>query len=455
MQQFSSARPSDKPILSIYNPADDHAEITKEPLAPLIAEVSAEVSAGPKPKRQRRRKVKKPEKPWEGFPLFAHATKRWAKKIRGKTHYFGPWDDPEGAEKKYNEEKNDLHAGRVPRQQAQGFTLVKLVNRFLTAKKDRLERGKMTARSFGDFYESCELVLDALGKDRLVEDVRASDFELVRQKFPKNWGPWRESKMVQGIRSLFKYAYDQELIDKTIRFGDFKKPDKTEFRQHRHKQPKKMIEAAEIRKLLDAASPEVKAAILLGVNCGYGNTDIATLPLRLETIREGDDKTIGIDWKSGVIQYPRPKTGIERRCIMWKETAEALQVVIDSRPKPKDEAHAERIFITKYGNPWVTTTLEERKQKDGTTKTVVVNNDALAKEFTKLLKDAGLKKKGVSFYALRHVFETIAGETKDQVVVDRIMGHVDPSMAAGYREKIGDARLKAVADHVHAWLFGK
>jgi hypothetical protein len=33
------------------------------------------------------------------------------------------------------------------------------------------------------------------------------------------------------------------------------------------------------------------------------------------------------------------------------------------------------------------------------------------------------------------------------------MGHVDDSMAANYRERIGDSRLKAVTDHVHAWLW--
>jgi hypothetical protein len=48
----------------------------------------------------------------------------------------------------------------------------------------------------------------------------------------------------------------------------------------------------------------------------------------------------------------------------------------------------------------------------------------------------------------------VADEAKDQPAVDHIMGHESPHMSTVYRERIGDERLKAVANHVRNWLFG-
>ena len=60
----------------------------------------------------------KPPKPYPDFPLFPHATGRWAKKIKGKLVYFGKVaDDPDGAAAvvQCQEQREDLYAGRKPR----------------------------------------------------------------------------------------------------------------------------------------------------------------------------------------------------------------------------------------------------------------------------------------------------------------------------------------------------
>jgi integrase len=72
----------------------------------------------------------------------------------------------------------------------------------------------------------------------------------------------------------------------------------------------------------------------------------------------------------------------------------------------------------------------------------------------KLVRRLGINgRKGLGFYTLRHTFRTVADEAKDQPACDFIMGHEGPHVAAVYRERISDDRLKAVTDHVRKWLF--
>ncbi|MBL8963112.1 MAG: hypothetical protein KF787_08680 [Phycisphaeraceae bacterium] len=66
-------------------------------------------------RRARTGRRDKPRKPFCDFPLFPHATGRWAKKTRGKFVFFGPWDDPFGALERYTSQRDALHAGLVPR----------------------------------------------------------------------------------------------------------------------------------------------------------------------------------------------------------------------------------------------------------------------------------------------------------------------------------------------------
>ena len=372
--------------------------------------------------------LEKPAKPYPDFPLFPHATRRWAKKIRGKLHSFGPWDNPDAALQKYLDERDDLHAGRTPRVSTDTITVRELCNRFLTAKEQQRDAGDITGRTFADYLSTCKTIVEAFGKDRFVDDLAVDDFQNLRAQIAKTRNPNSLGNEVQRIRVVFKYGHDAELLDKPMRFGPtFKRPAKRILRALRQKKGQRVYSPEDLRTILDTADPQLKAMALLGINCGFGNNDCGSLPKS------------AIDLKSGWVNFPRPKTAIERRCPLWPETVEAIKAAMEVRPAAKQREHDGLVFITKYGQPW------SRDTKD----------NPISQAFRKLLDEKKLYRPGLGFYALRHCFETIGGNSRDQVAVDFIMGHSDESMAGQYRENISDERLVAVSNHVHDWLFPK
>ncbi len=367
----------------------------------------------------------KAAKPYPEFPLTPHPTGRWCKKVRGKLVYFGPLADPDGALAKWLDQKDELLAGRVPRVKSDGFTIADLCNYFQNAKRLLVTGGEITKRTFDEYFATCERLVKTFGPTQTVDDLRPDDFDKLRAAVAKLWGPVRLGNEIQRVRTILKYGFDAGHIDRPVRFGPmFKKPSRTVLRKNRAARGPRMIEAADLRKLIDKAELPLKAMILLGVNGGLGNSDVGNLPLS------------AVDLKRGWINFPRPKTGIERRFPLWPETVRALKAAIAARPEPKAPETKGLVFVTKYGRPWAKTTPDS----------------PVSKEFRKLLDETKLHRPGIGFYTLRHVFETVAGDTRDQVAVDHIMGHARDDMASVYRERVGDERLGAVVNHVRAWL---
>ena len=374
----------------------------------------------------------KPAKPYREFPLFIHATGQWAKKVRGKLHYFGK--DADAALQKWLDERDDLQAGRTPRlHPVNGPTVRELVNRFLSSKKSLLDVGELSPLTWRHYYLTCETLVEIIGRDRRISDLATIDFEKLRAILAKTRGAYALSGVIQRVRTLFKYAWDEGIIEKPVRFGTvFKKPSKKIIRQSRNEAGSRMIEAEDLQKLLAAAGTPMKAMILLGLNCGFGQSDVANLPMK------------AIDLAGGWIDFPRPKTAIVRRCPLWAETLLAIREAIDKRPKPADAADTPLVFVTKYGKRWVRVQAHEGK--------AAIPIDSVRLEFDKLLNTLKLKRLGLGFYALRHVFRTVADGSKDQPAIDHIMGHARDDMASLYRERIDDGRLRIVANFVRDWL---
>jgi integrase len=393
-------------------------------------------------KSTRSGRVAKPKKPYPDFPLFPHATRRWAKKIRGKLYYFGPWSDGwQAALDRYLKERDDLYAGRDPHAaQPEGYTLGKLCNEFLNAKKADMELGKITPTHFGNLFRACERMVVFWGAGRAAESIGPDDFERLGYSYPATWKLRRRKLEIGAVRSVFNYAALKEKIVRT-RFGTLKGPSRDELDAERFARERKHgtreFAPEQLRKVIDAAPRPLRAMILLAVNCGYGNTDIATLPLAY------------LDLEGGWANYPRPKTTIRRRAALWPETVAALREAIARRPDPLDPEDAGLVFVTVTGLRWVRAAVV--KNAEGGVE--VKADDSVTRAFRVLLAGLGIRRPGLSFYSLRHCTETHGGA--DQVALDCVMGHRTPGMGTNYRQSIADARLKAVADSIHAWLFGR
>ena len=405
----------------------------------------------------------KPAKPYKDFPLTAHPNGTWCKKIKGKVYHFGGWANPDAALAKYRHDVDDLQAGNVPEPMAtEGqMTLYDLCDDFLETKSKLKDIEKLSQRMLFDYVKSCKRVCDILGKTRIVETLRPKDFDNLFFQMAKGADGQTVSAVtlanrVRTARVLFKYAADQDLIPVRLKFGqNFKLPGKDELREARTKAGKKMFESSELQQIVKILSgqdvtldilddktgkpivaigrqnPVLRAMVLLGINAGFGQSDCATLKLS------------AVDLEKGWVDFPRPKTHVERRCPLWPETVDAIRKAIQKRPSPRDEQFSQLVFLTSHGQPFV---------RIGTEGAAL---DAIAGEFDKVRGKLRLSGRRTAFYSLRRTFETIAGNCQDQIAVDLVMGHAAASNDMGhvYRQQINDDRLQAVTDHVRVWLW--
>ena len=323
-----------------------------------------------------------------------------------------------------------MHAGRTPRTAKPTEPTVRdLVNQFLTDKRGLVDVGELAEQTWHDYNATAGRLIAALGVTRPLSDIKPEDFASIRAAFSSTWGLTTIGNEINRSRVIFNYAGPDHLgmIEHRIAFGPmFKKPSRKRMRIARAGKPKRLFEPSDLRAAIDAAGPTLRAMILIGINAGLGNRDCALLTF---------DKIEG-DW----LNYPRPKTGVDRRAKLWPETRAAIDAACDHRGIEK-RLPGDPVFTTKYGRPW----LHNTKAKHGSC--------PISSMATKLFKKLGFYHEGLTFYALRHTFQTIGDRSGDRVAVSAIMGHVDNSMAGNYREMIEDSRLEAVANVVRKWLF--
>ena len=374
----------------------------------------------------RSKRPPKPAKPRADFPLFPHQSGQWAKKVRGKLHYFGVWADPKAAEAKWERDKLALLSGEEP-SVVYGESLGWAGNAFIESKHLQRERDELSTRQFNDYRKVTAKVVEYFGKPKPLGELKPADFERYRNSLPDTWSPVTVSNHLRQVRVFFKYLNDIEATDSPINYSrGLKDPPKRAIRKHQAAQEEKLFSRDEIKALIHTSRSAAHLShIYLGIDAAYGAADIGRL------------KTADIDFENSWLGEVRGKTGEARGCWLWPETVAVLRQAIDE--KPWNPSYPDLYSLTKQRKPWW---VKDKK------------SDPVTSAFDGAKKRAKIQKKGVGQYSLRHTFRTIGGDIGDREAVDYIMSHKDPSVSAGYRHGIDPKRVIAVCSHVREWLFG-
>ena len=247
---------------------------------------------------------------------------------------------------RYLAQKDDLEAGRKPQPEVsdatETLTVQQMVGLFLDAKEINVQSGEMEEATWKSYESFGNRMIRVFGANTPVEKLGPDDFQKLRVDLQTTH---KSLASINGdigrIKAFFNWAgpgsNGQGYIDRLPRYGSaFKRPSRSALERERESQGERIFTAEQLRVLLAAARPKLKAMILLGVNCGYGNTDCAKLPLTK------------LDLDNGWANFPRTKNAIRRRNPLWPETIKALRVTLASRKAPNDAKDAGLVFITKY-----------------------------------------------------------------------------------------------------------
>jgi integrase len=303
--------------------------------------------------------------------------------------------------------------------EAPSCSLKSAIDRYLTALQRLRESGEVTRRHYGNMEWTLGKLSSAVSPARPIAGLTSDDFGVWRAALGKTNGPVSLGNHDRRVRAFLNWCKREKIIPDLPAGDALRKPTRSQLRRARSAQGSRMFTPEEIRQLLVCAGPQLRAMILLALNAGLGNEELAQL------------RTHHV--KGKWLDYARPKTGIERRVPLWPETREAITAVI----RPDDEV----VFRTKYGNPWTP------KGKMGV-------DSPISPKFTKLCKGVGVYKPGRGFYSLRHVCQTIGEESGDRAAIEYILGHAPPAddMSAVYRERMAPQRLIRVVKYIRHWL---
>jgi len=177
----------------------------------------------------------------------------------------------------------------------------------------------------------------------------------------------------------------------------------------------KTYTADELATLYQKAGPRFKLYILLAINCGYQQIDIATLERSM------------VDWETGIIARNRHKTGVPQHSRLWPITLEMLRKYA--------EPEGDILLKSRDGNPL----LWHKLRDDGR----VWRSDCIQRAFNRLRKQCGGEIATKSFTDIRNTGASRIknqynpeqrGTKSNQELFDLYLGHAPHKMIASYDE---------------------
>lgn len=336
------------------------------------------------------------------------------RRINGRDHFFGIWANPDAALERFKKEFPYLQVGLEP--PTEKLLVWELLNAYDDEKAALLNTERIKQNTYDEMITIGEVVADVLGKNRAVETVTPFELKAIGHKLAvgksgKPISPVSHKRKVTYARMIFKWA--NEVFDLKVRYEAIKPPEKRAMRERRTAAGAKLFSAEEIRSLLlmtDARNDHAMSAIIyLGLFAGYGPFDCISLTV---------DKLRG-----EFLEFPRPKTGVSRRCWLPDTVRDAIQAA----------ANGTHVL---NGRVW--------------------SRHAVANKFQALCRECGFYQKGrTEPYSLRRTLETVAKNAEvNQSVIDKVMGHERPDTSEIYNQKVFDKQLRKLGEFVERWLAG-
>jgi site-specific recombinase XerD len=338
-----------------------------------------------------------------------------------------------------------------------GLTVLEAGGLFFDYLQHRVTTGQpkpMSVFTAADYERTINAFGRSAGPHTLLADVAQPHFQAFAIAFAGK-APSTLARNVAYVQAFFRWCVENDHLAGLPRWGSyFVKPARQAHRDVRLDQQKGYT-PAELRKLRDAATPEEKAWLALGLAGAMDNSDLAHLTTGL------------IDHRQKLIDYRRRKTGKVRR-VMPLPPAAYRWLGSYTRPPPANAADADRVFLTPTGLPL-------QRLKDGPSGQANPI-DYVAMRWGRLLIRAGLRERmprrrdkahrdlpkrkkgegtgdGRGFRGLRTTFANLAPPGyRDEIEI--IMGHAQGTVLLdNYIETLGVDRLLSRLCEVvnHVW----